>query len=147
MIARIRAAAIATLCLFGGSSMAAGAPAAERAEAVTAAAEKSAEQTIHDLEARIEALERQNGTSAPVDITEPAPAEDTGEAPSPAEEREIELGLRPAKPARIADRNNFDDRQDAAARPGGYMFDPDYRGFIPVPLTILAIYLNCVVLV
>lgn len=145
---RRRTTLITTLCLLVGSSLATEVRAADEAEGTVAASAsrgvKSAEQTIRDLEARIEALEAQGGTAAPVAADPEATAEpvDTGEAPSPAEEREAELGLRPGRPSRVVDRGNFDDRQVPAARPGDYMFDPDYRGFIPVPRTILAIKFN-----
>ena len=42
----------------------------------------------------------------------------------------------------MADRGNFDDRQEAAPRPGDYVLDPQYRGFIPIPRTVFMVKFN-----
>src|SRR6185369_229712 len=39
-------------------------------------------------------------------------------------------------------RANFDDKQEAAARPKDYTLDPQYRGFIPIPRTVFMIKFN-----
>ena len=95
----------------------------------------------------------------PADATETAPQEGEGEvaapavsaaaeegeteqegAPSPLEEAESEIRL--GRRAPVIYRSTLDDRQSAAARAGDYTVDPDYRGFIPVPNTVVMVKFN-----
>ncbi len=88
---------------------------------------------IRDLETRIEELERESPppVSAPPDPSTARSAE------------EIEAQLYPdTRQSPVANRSTFDDRQEAAARPGDYVLDPQYRGFIPVPRTVFMVKFN-----
>ncbi|HEY5656488.1 MAG TPA: DcaP family trimeric outer membrane transporter [Myxococcota bacterium] len=66
----------------------------------------------------------------------------SGEAPSPAEEMEAEMRERYGIQDPVTYRGTFDDKQEAAPRPGDYTLDPQYRGFIPVPNTVFMIKFN-----
>jgi len=75
-----------------------------------------------------------------------APAEDTatqentsGEAPSPVEELEQKVY---GKRYPTVWRDTLNDRQSPAARPEDYTMDPEYRGFITVPNTVVMIKFN-----
>jgi hypothetical protein len=63
---------------------------------------------------------------------------------SPAEEMEASLRAAGAfgRPSPVRYRGSLDDRQDAAARPSDYTFDPSYRGYIPIPNTVFMIKFN-----
>jgi hypothetical protein len=106
------------------------------------------EEAIRALKSRIEDLERRPGAIEGVPVEEkvapPAPppvVAEPGEAPSPAEEAEAVAFPRTEK-SRVAARGNLDDRQEAAARPGDYVLDPTYRGFIPIPRTVFMVKFN-----
>lgn len=69
-----------------------------------------------------------------------AGAEESGQAPSPAEAVENELyGKRRAQ---VRNRGALNDRQGPAPRPGDYVLDPEFRGFIQVPNTVVLMKLN-----
>ncbi|MGH3088056.1 MAG: DcaP family trimeric outer membrane transporter, partial [Rubrobacteraceae bacterium] len=65
-----------------------------------------------------------------------------GEAPSPAEEAEAKAAAAYGRQSPVRYRGTFDDKQEAAARPGDYTLDPEYRGFIPIPDTVFMIKFN-----
>jgi len=110
------------------------------------------EQSIQELKRRIRDLESGARTAAPAPtptaIPAPPPAASTvaktGEAPSPAEDMEARLRAQGAfgHPSPVTYRGNLDDRQTAAPRPGDYTFDPQYRGFIPIPNTVFMVKFN-----
>ncbi len=63
--------------------------------------------------------------------------------PSPADEAEAELRARyGVRPARVAYLDSMNDRQGPAARPGDFVLDPEFRGFIPIPNTVIMMKLN-----
>jgi len=98
------------------------------------------EKSVRELRDRINALEPGAPAAAPAAATEPeAPAEEDGLPISLAEEEEARIY---GKPSRIRYRGNFDDKQEAAARPGDYVMDPDFRGFIPIPRTVFLLKFN-----
>lgn len=66
----------------------------------------------------------------------------SGAAPSPAEKAEIEQGLRYGQKSPITYRRTLSDQQAPAARAGDFVLDPEYRGFIPIPHTVLVMKLN-----
>ena len=109
------------------------------------------EQSIRELKQRIQQLEGRTApaaakakakTAAPPPPVVAAPAEPGPRGPtSPAEEAEA-LAFPEVKQSPVANRNNFDDRQDAAARPGDYVLDPAFRGYIPIPRTIFMLKFN-----
>jgi hypothetical protein len=47
-----------------------------------------------------------------------------------------------SKQTPVQNRGALEDRQEAAARPGDYVLDPQYRGFIPVPQTVFMVKFN-----
>jgi len=78
------------------------------------------------------------GGSAPAEeATEPDAA--SGEVPSPLEEAERKIY---GKRYPVVFRDALNDRQTPAARPSDYTMDPDYRGFILVPHTVVMLKLN-----
>ncbi len=83
-------------------------------------------------------------TAVPTEKTlEKSPVGDfTGEAPSPAEEAELKAAKWRTRQSPVPYQGNFDDKQDAAARPGDYTLDPQYRGFIQIPRTAFMIKFN-----
>jgi hypothetical protein len=113
--------------------------ASENSDEITQRLEKQ-DQTIRRLEERINELEGGAASSRPLPEAGPVPpVTKPGEAPSPAEEAEAVLyGHKDP----VEYRGAFTDRQQAAARPADYTFDPEYRGFIPIPNTVLMIKLN-----
>jgi hypothetical protein len=100
------------------------------------------EQTIDQLKARIGELEAETEASEPPPVGAAASeVSESGEVQSPFEQAEEEMGLRGRK-APVTYRQTYTDRQEAAARPGDFVLDPEYRGFIPVPKTVFLIKLN-----
>src|SRR5688572_15955001 len=95
------------------------------------------DEVIRDLESRLDEIE---GVPATPPVGAP-PEEDTGEAPSPAERMEAKVYPK-AKQNPVENRGTLEDRQEAAARPGDYVLDPQYRGFIPVPQTVFMVKFN-----
>ena len=104
------------------------------------------EQSIRELKSRIQQLEGRTAPAAakakpaqpPAVAAAPEPAR-TGAAPSPAEEAEAKIF---GQQSPVKDRHNLDDRQEAAARPGDYVLDPAYRGYIPIPQTVFMVKFN-----
>jgi hypothetical protein len=102
------------------------------------------EQTIRDLENRIEELESgepQPSSAVPPVAAAPEAAEEqeSDEARSPAEEAEADIF---GRNARVRNRHTLNDRQSAAVRISDYTLDPAYRGFIHIPNTVLMVKLN-----
>jgi len=97
------------------------------------------EETIRELRGRVAELEGE-AEPQPAAVSAPGPDEETGEAPSPAEDAEEEI--RKGRRSPVIYRRALNDRQAAAARAGDYTLDPDYRGFIPVPNTVVMVKLN-----
>ena len=113
-------------------------------------------ESIRELKARINELEGGKVSAptpagvpaapAPV-VTAPteAPPEapmvtKPGEAPSPAEEAEARMAARRGVvETAVGPGGNFDDKQEAAARPEAYALG---RGFIPIPNTVFAVKFN-----
>ena len=104
------------------------------------------EKAIRALKSRIDELESRPA-AAPERAEEEAPVapppvvREPGAAPAPAEEAEA-VAFPRTQQSRVADRDNLDDRQEAAARPGDYVLDPTYRGFIPIPRTVFMVKFN-----
>jgi hypothetical protein len=106
------------------------------------------EEAIRALKTRVDELERRPAAAAEAPAEQPPPAvvpaevvTEPGAAPAPAEEAEAVAFPRAAQ-SRVAGRGNLDDRQEAAARPGDYVLDPTYRGFIPIPRTVFMVKFN-----
>ena len=93
---------------------------------------------IRDLEKRLEQLEGPVPESTPP-VSAP-PEEQTG-LPESAEEIEARMYPQSEK-SPVENRGTFEDRQEAAARPGNLVLDPQYRGFIPVPRTVFMVKFN-----
>jgi len=130
-------ALLAVLALAAATSALGQQASPEQIEELKRALEKQ-EQSIRDLKARINELEGgEREEQAPV--AAPAPVAKPGEAPSPAEEAEAKMY---GAPSRVRYRNQFEDKQEAAARPGDYVLDPQFRGFIPIPRTAFMIKFN-----
>jgi hypothetical protein len=104
------------------------------------------EQSLQKMKQRVQELQgaptTPEGTPTPTVNAQPqAPDVKPGEAPAPAEEEEAKM----AKEGRLEPvpfEGNVDDKQEAAARPKGYTFDPKYRGYIPIPRTPFMIKFN-----
>jgi len=119
------------------------------------AAEDDNKQEIEELKRAVESLQKrvkeleagQAPPAAPAPAAAPpaaAPAPvvaKPGEAPSPAEEAEAKMATY-GRQSPVNYRGNVDDKQEAAARPGDYTLDPQYRGFIPIPHTVFMIKFN-----
>ena len=150
-MARALVGTLAALVLVAGSVATAGAQSAQQQEIETLKKiVDQQERSIQELKARLKALE--SGVKAPAAAAAPAtapaappePAVATGEAPSPAEEMEARLRAEGAfgRPSHVTDRKNLDDRQTPAARPSDYTFDPQFRGYIPIPNTVFMVKFN-----
>jgi porin-like protein len=97
------------------------------------------DRVIQDLENRLDQIQGEPATppvGAPAEVEE-----DTGQAPAPAEAMERKMYPK-SQPSPVKDRHNLDDHQDLAPRPGDYVLDPQYRGFIPVPQTVFMVKFN-----
>ncbi len=98
----------------------------------------SLEQTIIDLKTRIQQLEKaQKAAPPPVAAPAPAPTAAPPPAVAVAEPPPVQGSKSP-----VRDRRQFDDKQQAAPRPGDYTIDPQHRGFIRVPHTPFMIKFN-----
>jgi len=110
------------------------------------------EQTLKELKEKVQALDESKGGTKkakeaappPAPSPEAAPVRKPGEAPAPAEEAEAKMfeAERRGHQSPVPYQRNFDDKQDAAPRPGDYTLDPEYRGFIPIPHTVFMIKFN-----
>ncbi len=105
------------------------------------------EETVRALRDRINALEANEAEPAPAaaqvePAAAPPAAADSSAPPSPIEEAEARMREVRARRARVRYHDNFDDKQEAAARPGDYTLDPDFRGFIPIPNTAFMVKFN-----
>jgi hypothetical protein len=101
------------------------------------------EKTIRVLKDRVEELEAEATppvAAAAAPSSEEADGGEGDEVPSPTEdaEEQIRFGRR----APVIYRHTMNDRQSAAARAGDYTLDPDYRGFIPIPNTVIMMKIN-----
>ena len=106
------------------------------------------EQSIRELKQRINQLE---GRTAPASAktkgkkAEPPPtvvAAPVKPGPrSPAEEAEA-LAFPDVRQSPVKNRDNFDDRQEPAPRPGDFVLDPAFRGYVPIPRTIFMVKFN-----
>ena len=95
---------------------------------------------IRDLEKRIDELEGDSPKAPPPVAAPPAPKRDD-RAPRAAEEIEAQM-FPQGRQSPVHNRGTFDDHQEAAARPGDYVLDPQYRGFIPIPNTVFMVKFN-----
>jgi DcaP outer membrane protein len=94
---------------------------------------------IRDLEKRLEQIEGTAPESTPP-VAAPPPEERTG---MPESAEEIEARMYPeTQQSPVQNRGTFEDRQEAAARPGNLVLDPQYRGFIPIPRTVFMVKFN-----
>ena len=96
------------------------------------------EQSIRDLKARINELEG----GKPLQVAPQEPVVRPGEAPAPAEEEEARVKAAYGIQSHVLYRANMDDKQEAAPRPGEYLLDPSYRGYIPIPYTVFMLKFN-----
>lgn len=100
------------------------------------------EKSIRELKNRIGELE--SGKPAAAAPVAPAPvAEEPAEdaVSSPAEDMEAKMAAEEGR-SRIRYRGNFDDKQEAAPRPEEFLYEQEYRGFIPIPRTVFLIKFN-----
>lgn len=98
------------------------------------------DKVIRNLEKRIDELEEGSPKAPPPVAAPPASKKDKG---APAAAEDIEAKMFPAgHQTPVENRGTFDDHQEAAARPGDYVLDPKYRGFIPVPNTVFLVKFN-----
>jgi hypothetical protein len=127
--------------LWAGGAL--GAPAKSPTKEDVNKLEKRVEQqddVIRDLEKRIDELEG-NSPDATPPVAAPPPARTDPSTATSAEE--IEAQLYPeGHQSPVENRGAFEDRQEAAARPGDLVLDPKYRGFIPVPRTAFMVKFN-----
>ena len=98
------------------------------------------DEVIQKLETRIDQLESPKETTPPV-AAPAAPPRDPNAAPAPAEEAEAKM-YPESRQSPVENRGNLDDQQEAAARPGDFVLDPKYRGFIPIPQTVFMTKFN-----
>jgi hypothetical protein len=96
------------------------------------------DEVIRDLEQRLEELE---GSPAQEPPPVAAPPEERSGLPASAEEVEAQM-YPDAKQSPVENRGTFEDRQEAAARPGDLVLDPQYRGYIPIPRTAFMVKFN-----
>ena len=96
------------------------------------------DEVIRDLEQRLEELE---GSSAQEPPPVGAPPDERSGLPASAEEVEAQM-YPDAKQSPVENRGTFEDRQEAAARPGDLVLDPQYRGYIPIPRTAFMVKFN-----
>jgi hypothetical protein len=133
---------VLTLFLLGGTppTLAQAAPDQDLSEIKQILNEQ--ERTIRVLKDRVEELEAEATppVAAAAPSSEEADREEGDEVPSPTEEAEEQIRL--GRRARVIYRHTMNDRQSAAARAGDYTLDPDYRGFIPVPNTVIMMKIN-----
>jgi hypothetical protein len=99
------------------------------------------EQSIRELKSRIQELEAKPAAPAPAAGAPPAAVAAPAAPPSPAEDA-IRKAQAESRKSPVADRRQFDDKQEAAARPGDYTLDPQYRGFLAIPNTPFMIKFN-----
>ena len=89
------------------------------------------DQVIRDLEQRLDQLEAPPPAAKRVDPDKARSAE------------EVEAEMYPqTQQSPVENRGTFEDRQEAAARPGNLVLDPKYRGFIPIPQTVFMVKFN-----
>src|SRR5262249_35195964 len=98
------------------------------------------DELIRKLETRIDDLEDQPAEEPPP-VAAPPAKPDEGAAPSPAEEMEAKA-FPQGRQSPVQRRGALDDRQEPAPRPGDFVLDPKYRGFIPVPQTVFMVKFN-----
>jgi hypothetical protein len=137
--------AAAAVALWSGAAMAPAEPATQEEVEELKRALEAQEQSIDVLRERIRELEAGSSEAAPAPpavSAPPAPERPPGEAPSPAEEAEARMAAAQGRQTPVPFWGNFDDKQEAAARPGDYALDPSYRGFIPIPNTVLMLKFN-----
>jgi hypothetical protein len=142
-----RGLGLASLLLAGLPAVPAAAASDEELAEIKKLLEESKD-TIRSLEARIEQLEGEAAPATPPVSTAPeeeeaaaqtAQTDQSGQPPSPVEDAEREMRARQYP---VHYRANLDDRQGPAARPGDYTLDPEFRGFIPIPNTVVMIKFN-----
>lgn len=97
--------------------------------------------SIEQLQKRVNELEGEKPVAAPAAPVPPAATEETDEITSPAEEMEAKMAAEEGR-HRIRYRGNFDDKQEAAPRPEEFLYDQEYRGFIPIPRTVFLVKFN-----
>jgi hypothetical protein len=136
MVARIVALLACAGLLGGAPRFATADPTQEEVDQLEQRIEQQ-DEVIRDLESRLDEIE---GVPATPPVAAP-PEEDTGEAPAPAERMESKVYPK-AQQSPVKNRGTLEDRQEAAARPGDYVLDPQYRGFIPVPQTVFMVKFN-----
>ena len=145
-------AAILALVLAAPAALFAQPPSQKEIDSLKQAVEAQ-EQSIRDLKARIRELEEaarvpaaavpSPAAPAAAPAVPVAPAVDVAStaARSPAEDAEAEMA-NTTRQSHVSDRGQFDDKQDAASRPGDFTLDPQYRGFIPIPHTVFMLKFN-----
>ena len=106
------------------------------------------EQSIRELKQRINQLEGRTAPApAKAKAKKAAPPPPVVAAPaqpgprSPAEEAEA-LAFPEIQQSPVRNRDNFDDRQEPAPRPGDFVLDPAFRGYIPIPRTVFMVKFN-----
>lgn len=151
-----RVRTIALALLLGGTGLTtAQAPTQQDMEQLKRIIEQQ-QQAIRELTERVQQLEGAKttaGTPAPAASGAPAPASPPVATATESEpwvipgvadeaERKMRVAASETKPSHIRDRDNLDDRQEPAPRPGDYTLDPQYRGYIPIPNTVFMVKFN-----
>ena len=98
------------------------------------------DEVIRNLEKRIDELEG-GYPKAPPPVAAPPAAERDEDEPEAAEDIEAQM-FPQGHQSPVENRGTFDDRQEAAARPGDYVLDPQYRGYVPIPRTVFMVKFN-----
>jgi hypothetical protein len=110
---------------------------------------KAMQKTMEEMQKKIDQLEKEKTAQpppAPTPAPTPTPAPGATalekESPSVQTLEKIAEGQQVGHASPITPRENLNDQQDAAQRPGDLTLDPKYRGFIPVPNTPVLVKFN-----
>lgn len=138
--------------LVGGQASVAAAEEEETGEDVEALKRRLElqDQSIQELRRRLDAFELHRLGAEPAGIAPAVAEEATSEQPvtepgkliSPAEEEEKRLRATYGRPSPIRFTGSFEDRQTAAARPGDFELDPEFRGFSQIGDTVFLLKFN-----
>ncbi len=103
------------------------------------------EESIRELKSRLKDLESRTGAAAETPAQPAAPVAAAPQAKpgprSPFEEAEAKA-FKEVRQAKVEYRSNFNDQQEPAPRPADMVLDPKFRGFIPIPNTLLLLKFN-----
>src|SRR5262249_46296556 len=110
---------------------------------------KSMQKTMEEMQKKIDQLEKEKAAQPPPAPTPapaptPTPAQSALEKGSPSVQtlQRVAEGQQVGHASPVTPRENLNDQQVAAPRPGDLTLDPKYNGFIPVPNTPALIKFN-----